>query len=751
MHAQARAADRAQRIGHQARAEIGTADADADHVGHAAVFQRAHQHAHALADSARSGIGLGRHRRIDHIATQCGMQRGAAFGQVALFAAEQAIDGAADITLGGQCQQRLQRGGIVFLPGEVDVQRPDPQRQVLDAAGFGGEQAGNACALQALGVGMQRVESVVRCHAAWLRLEAVGFLLGHAGERGDDDDVTDLHVARGATVERDNAAAGFGADGIGREARTVGHVPDVHLLELADAGGSQQVVVDGDRAFVVQLGMGDGGAVDLGLEQGQVHGGAATAKERADSSTRLGVVRGMRQDAEGRSGVLARRRCRDRTGGAAHGQAEHGVEGQPGDPAEAPCSQRQQAIANHIEGVDVTQALQQRTAVLTRPGTDGHDQRRQPEADPHEAAPAQAMLRLLEQRHRQQHGNGTAGGQCEQQSTHQLGRQHAGSQHRQDRGLGKAAGVSGRGLHVLSPIRGKVGGARCGRPGAACGSEFQVVDQPGTAQARGNQRHAATAVESRLGQLRGAQPRVVDRETGRLQRGRRIGLDLRARLASHIAFAHAQQGAVKGGRDRTLFGAQVLVARTLGQAILVAHDLRPHDLDRERQLGHHLPDHGQLLVVLAAEHRHVRLHLQEQARHHRAHAIEVARAAGTLQHLAHARGVHLRGLVHAQRVHRLHAGQPHGVAADLLQPGHIGLGRTRVATEVFIGAELGRVDEDARHHLVGVLARQGHQRMMAAMQVAHGRHQCHAQAFALPLADLLAQCAELVEGLDHWA
>ncbi|KAG0924242.1 hypothetical protein G6F32_013986 [Rhizopus arrhizus] len=177
MHAQARAADRAQRIGHQARAEIGTADADADHVGHAAVFQRAHQHAHALADSARSGIGLGRHRRIDHIATQCGMQRGAAFGQVDLFAAEQAIDGAADITLGGQCQQRLQRGGIVLLPGEGDVPRPDPQRQGLDAAGFGGEQAGNACALQALGVGMQRVESVVRCHAAWVGIVSLVWVI----------------------------------------------------------------------------------------------------------------------------------------------------------------------------------------------------------------------------------------------------------------------------------------------------------------------------------------------------------------------------------------------------------------------------------------------------------------------------------------------------------------------------------------------------------------------------------------------
>src|SRR5690606_37797395 len=42
---------------------------------------------------------------------------------------------------------------------------------------------------------------------------------------------------------------------------------------LADAGGIQQQAVDGDGAFVVQLRMGDGCAVDLGLEQAQVHEG----------------------------------------------------------------------------------------------------------------------------------------------------------------------------------------------------------------------------------------------------------------------------------------------------------------------------------------------------------------------------------------------------------------------------------------------------------------------------------------------
>ncbi len=126
MHAQARTADRTQRVGDQARAKVGTTDADTDYIGYATVFQRAHQHAHALADLARGGIGLGRHRRIDHVAAQCGVQRGATFGQVDLLATEQAGDGTTDITVGSQRQQCLQRRGIVFLPGEADVQRTDP-------------------------------------------------------------------------------------------------------------------------------------------------------------------------------------------------------------------------------------------------------------------------------------------------------------------------------------------------------------------------------------------------------------------------------------------------------------------------------------------------------------------------------------------------------------------------------------------------------------------------------------------------
>ena len=119
----------------------------------------------------------------------------------------------------------------------------------------------------------------MRVHIYQIGLEGLGFVFAHAGKRGHDDQIAHLHVARCAAVERDDAAAFFGTDGVGAETRTIGDVPDVDLFEFADAGRFQQQAVDGDRALVVELGVGDGGAVDLGFQQGQVH--VATTQRKA--------------------------------------------------------------------------------------------------------------------------------------------------------------------------------------------------------------------------------------------------------------------------------------------------------------------------------------------------------------------------------------------------------------------------------------------------------------------------------------
>ncbi|AAW75616.1 ATPases involved in chromosome partitioning [Xanthomonas oryzae pv. oryzae KACC 10331] len=285
----------------------------------------------------------------------------------------------------------------------------------------------------------------------------------------------------------------------------------------------------------------------------------------------------------------------------------------------------------------------------------------------------------------------------------------------------------------------------------AC-SEFQVVDQARAAQAGRDQGHVRTGVAvARLAEVGQPHHCVIDPETSLLQRVAGRVFHLRARRADGIAVAHLQQHLVDIGRDRALFGRQILIARAHRQAIGLAHDAAAQDLDRKRQVGHHLPDHSQLLVILLAEGGHVRLHLIEQPRHHGAYAIEMPRPAFALKHIADAGRVDGRGQRGAEWVHRVHVRQPQRIAAGIFQAAQVGLGRTRVARKIFIRAELGRVDEHAGHHTVGVLARQHHQRVMPDVQVAHGGHQRHAQALALPAVDQSAQGGKIGECLDHAA
>src|SRR5690606_19564131 len=73
------------------------------------------------------------------------------------------------------------------------------------------------------------------------------------------------------TIDRNDAAPLFAADRVGHEAVAAVDVVDVHLLVLADARNIEQPPIDRAGAFVVQLGVGDGRAVDLCLEQIQLH------------------------------------------------------------------------------------------------------------------------------------------------------------------------------------------------------------------------------------------------------------------------------------------------------------------------------------------------------------------------------------------------------------------------------------------------------------------------------------------------
>ena len=145
-----------------------------------------------------------------------------------------------------------------------------------------------------------------------------------------------------------------------------------------------------------------------------------------------------------------------------------------------------------------------------------------------------------------------------------------------------------------------------------------------------------------------------------------------------------------------LFGREVGVARAERQAIRVAQGAQTDDLDRQQEIARHALDHLELLIVLATEHGHALAAHREQLTHDRGHAVEVTGAVRTAQRRGQAAHVHARALalrVHLARVRREHVG--HARLATQLE---IALERARVASKVFVRAELRGIDEDRERH-----------------------------------------------------
>ena len=107
----------------------------------------------------------------------------------------------------------------------------------------------------------------------------VGDFVGGDGDKGEDDDaVADVGEAGGGAVDADDAGAGGTGDDVGFEAVAIFAIGDKDLFVGKQAGGTEEVGIDGDGAVVVQVGLGDDGLVDLGLEQLDVDGGLLKRK-----------------------------------------------------------------------------------------------------------------------------------------------------------------------------------------------------------------------------------------------------------------------------------------------------------------------------------------------------------------------------------------------------------------------------------------------------------------------------------------
>ena len=99
-----------------------------------------------------------------------------------------------------------------------------------------------------------------------LRGEALGLLEIHLGISHDNDDIAHLHLACGGAIEADASAVAGTLDDIRVEAFAVHIVDNIYAFACNESGGIHQCFIDGDTAHVIQVRLGDRGAMNLGFQ-----------------------------------------------------------------------------------------------------------------------------------------------------------------------------------------------------------------------------------------------------------------------------------------------------------------------------------------------------------------------------------------------------------------------------------------------------------------------------------------------------
>ena len=172
------------------------------------------------------------------------------------------------------------------------------------------------------------------------------------------------------------------------------------------------------------------------------------------------------------------------------------------------------------------------------------------------------------------------------------------------------------------------------------------------------------------------------------------------------------------------------------------------DFEAKEEVTGHAADDGQLLEIFLAEDGGVRSGQMEKFGHHGADAAEVAGAPGSAQS-AREHGFVDEGRV-AGRIHFRHGGREYGVHVVRGAQTQVGVERTWILGQIFVGAELGRVDEDADdHRSASACATPGgiDQGGMAVVQRAHGRNEDNGRGGAGPKSGEFRQCGEGAHGL----
>src|SRR5882724_7227872 len=183
---------------------------------------------------------------------------------------------------------------------------------------------------------------------------------------------------------------------------------------------------------------------------------------------------------------------------------------------------------------------------------------------------------------------------------------------------------------------------------------------------------------------------------------------------------------MQGERPLALVRIQIGVARAHGKAVELADDWADHNLYRKIQVAHHAADDRGLGGILLPEEGYIGLDDVEEFGDHSGHAAKVAGTRASVEPFAQAfdddpgcfaLGIHLFSRGREQNGNTLFFQK---LAVAFVRPGILG--------EVFVRAELRRVDEE--RHSYGVTPGLGrtYQRKMTFMQSAHGGYESEALA-----------------------
>jgi hypothetical protein len=179
--------------------------------------------------------------------------------------------------------------------------------------------------------------------------------------------------------------------------------------------------------------------------------------------------------------------------------------------------------------------------------------------------------------------------------------------------------------------------------------------------------------------------------------------------------------------------AEVDVSRAESQAVGLADDGTHHNFGGEAQVGNHAADDGYLGRVFLAEEGAVGLRGDEQLGDYGGYAAKVAGAGCAVKAVAQAFDFNESGCT--GWVELFDRWSEDDVCAFGLGQSAVGVKAAWIAGKVFVGSELGWVDEDADGDAAARIPgssdpRRSNQRRVACVQSAHGRNQADSIAAA---------------------